>query len=703
MRQPLHMATGLDSIDVLVRMLENKAPTELIGFERRLRIVMNRIEVHLHSGGGSSLKTDLPKDWSPMIDLPLPPSAPQTVKRGCSKIQRSMLPLRLSAQVEELQQRLNDLMDSLQQGFLDPKALGTKSHHEGNPAHVAALLKTGLAIMGKESVDDQMEHWMCVPRPRLIQVYIDEFNRVMKNILDQSQAHANMNPPGPLAKYSNVEPSTYAVQASKERLGERILHCLNVMVVPIVDKSCTPWQVTKGVMSNPVGMPDDYLVRYLDMLYKNVNYSEREQSGAMLLGDAAEFEILRATLPKDALPLVEALICTYGGDEERQRLGIPSRRKTAAIDRVQKARMDLDMLAKSADAHIATSNAKSPHSAREYHIRAKAKQLGIWLDPSKRTTAADRRQNTQDGDLQGYRSDNWDADDTGLGALAFTAHSNGGRPMNAISINRLAGLGDASGRLVPEEVEARIANDHRPPIQVQVKIGDHEQNGCFRYKAWALHRDIVLQRLRWDVVEQQDDYVTFSVPAALAEASEVERKAKVPKEERRYWGDKTDFCRCLEVVINEVRGIKGRNTRPSTLGPEMLQAREQMILTTEYKTKLAKLRELQATVREGSATADRMRQEEEELAAKHAAEMERLNAKYGGSLRSVKRKRTASVSDGGRRHRREDKEEAKEAGDGEGDARASCQPDGATISRTCSTSAHAHGSAAVGTTRCCIV
>eukprot|EP00960_Hanusia_phi_P067194 766569-Hanusia_phi.AAC.4 len=248
--------------------------------------------------------------------------------------------------------------------------------------------------------------------------------------------------------------------------------------------------------------------------------------------------------------------------------------------------------------------------------------------------------------------------------------------MNAISINRLAGLGDASGRLVPEEVEARIANDHRPPIQ--------------------------------------DDYVTFSVPAALAEASEVERKAKVPKEERRYWGDKTDFCRCLEVVINEVRGIKGRNTRPSTLGPEMLQAREQMILTTEYKTKLAKLRELQATVREGSATADRMRQEEEELAAKHAAEMERLNAKYGGSLRSVKRKRTASVmAAGGIGEKvrtavgedvaqviiRADKEEAKEAGDGEGDARASCQPDGATISRTCSTSAHAHGSAAVGTTR----
>ena len=69
------------------------------------------------------------------------------------------------------------------------------------------------------------------------------------------------------------------------------------------------------------------------------------------------------------------------------------------------------------------------------------------------------------------------------------------------------------------------------------------------------------------------------------------------------------------------------------------------MVTTEYKTKLAKLRELQATVREGSATAERMRQEEEELAAKHAAEMERINHKYGGSLRSVKRKRASAGND----------------------------------------------------------
>eukprot|EP00961_Rhodomonas_salina_P020032 269276-Rhodomonas_salina.3 len=123
---------------------------------------------------------------SPLIDLPLPASAPQTVKRGCSKpetpeirgslkrsryarsevtcksgsnthsltlrfsptlqlcfpaqnclenarfdvgvhwrlhwqVQRSMLPLRLSTQAEELSDKLADIMAALQQGHLDPK------------------------------------------------------------------------------------------------------------------------------------------------------------------------------------------------------------------------------------------------------------------------------------------------------------------------------------------------------------------------------------------------------------------------------------------------------------------------------------------------------------------------------------------------------------------------------------------------------
>ena len=517
---------GLDSADMLVRLLESKDPNEVLGYERRLRMLCKKLELHT---GLQAKNQDFAKEWSPLIELPLPPSAPHTVKRGCAKIQRSMLPLRLSIQVEELQQKLAELTDSLQQGFLDPKALGVKSNYESNPAHVGALLKTGLTIMGKENVEDPMEHWMCVPRPRLVQIYGDEFSRIIKNITDQAQQHAQMSPSGPLAKYAQVETGSYGVAGCKERLGDRIVQCLNVMVVPIVDKTCSPAQVTKGVMSNPVGMPDDYLVRYLDMLYKTVAYQEREQGGGALLGDPGEYEILRATLPKDAVPLVEALICTYGGEEERTRLGIPMRRKTAALERVHRARQDLEMLAKSADAHVATSNSKSPHSAREYHIRAKAKQLGLWLDPSKRTTAADRRrvQEDQHEGLSGYRSDTWDADEVGLGALAYAGGQGVGQPMGqpqpsvppplrgramkAISINRLAGLGEGGSRLSLEEVEARMQADPRGALQVQVKIGDHQQNGNFRYKAWAMHRELVLQRLRWDIVEQMGDYITFNV------------------------------------------------------------------------------------------------------------------------------------------------------------------------------------------------
>jgi len=67
-----------------------------------------------------------------------------------------------------------------------------------------------------------------------------------------------------------------------------------------------------------------------------------------------------------------------------------------------------------------------------------------------------------------------------------------------------------------------------------------------------------------------------------------------------------------------------------------------MLVTTHFKTKLAKVREMQASAREGSATAQRMRQEEEELAAKHSTEMERINHKYGGALRCGKRKPRAS-------------------------------------------------------------
>merc|ERR1719263_1011666 len=76
----------------------------------------------------------------------------------------------------------------------------------------------------------------------------------------------------------------------------------------------------------------------------------------------------------------------------------------------------------------------------------------------------------------------------------------------------------------------------------------------------------------------------------------------------------------------------------------MLQAREQMIATTEYKIKLSKLREQQAELQEGSATAERIRQEEERLSAKHMLDLEQINLKYGSALCSNKRKRSTTAS-----------------------------------------------------------
>ncbi len=46
-------------------------------------------------------------------------------------------------------------------------------------------------------------------------------------------------------------------------------------------------------------------------------------------------------------------------------------------------------------------------------------------------------------------------------------------------------------------------------------------------------------------------------------AAATERQAKIPKEERRYWGDKSDFCRCLEVVLNEMEPRLDKTPAPT--------------------------------------------------------------------------------------------------------------------------------------------
>mmetsp|Transcript_45575 Transcript_45575/g.73462 ORF Transcript_45575/g.73462 Transcript_45575/m.73462 type:complete len:419 (+) Transcript_45575:134-1390(+) len=91
-----------------------------------------------------------------------------------------------------------------------------------------------------------------------------------------------------------------------------------------------------------------------------------------------------------------------------------------------------------------------------------------------------------------------------------------------------------------------------PYVQLTVKIADHQVNGAYRYKAWLHYRDVVIQRLAgWQLMASGPDFATFNVPQGLVAAASAEKHAKTPKEERRFWGDKTDFCRCLETILNE--------------------------------------------------------------------------------------------------------------------------------------------------------
>lgn len=101
-------------------------------------------------------------------------------------------------------------------------------------------------------------------------------------------------------------------------------------------------------------------------------------------------------------------------------------------------------------------------------------------------------------------------------------------------------------------------------IQLTAKITDHELNGAFRYKAWTHHRDRVLERLGgWQLMASGADFATFSIPNSIVAAAATERQAKIPKEERRYWGDKSDFCRCLETVLNEMEPRAEKTPSPS--------------------------------------------------------------------------------------------------------------------------------------------
>lgn len=91
-------------------------------------------------------------------------------------------------------------------------------------------------------------------------------------------------------------------------------------------------------------------------------------------------------------------------------------------------------------------------------------------------------------------------------------------------------------------------------MQLSVKINDHTSNGGTRYKAWAYHRETVIKRLGWRLLHSGLDYATFMVPHGVVANADGERRCRLAKEKRLYWSDKNDFCRCLEVVLDEALG-----------------------------------------------------------------------------------------------------------------------------------------------------
>lgn len=300
--------------DRLIAALEMKAPNVLIACMDRIRSLMFKAEAyqaHMLRGthveprqyakrgeGGQKQEPAMP---STLIELPLPPSATQTLKKGCSTIQRSVLPMRLSDQATALQMRLVQLKSAVSDGRLDVKAFGIKSDQDNNPAHVAALLRVCLALMGKNQFEDPVEHWMLVPRQKLVTLYIEEYAATMNEIIrmaQQAALSADAENPPPLAKYAQLETQAYGAPTSRERIGDKILQKLNCVVVPMVDRQADPLgpgQTMQGVMSNPVGMPGDYLVRHVDMLFRNMALTERETAGQITTGDGETWGLLRLT------------------------------------------------------------------------------------------------------------------------------------------------------------------------------------------------------------------------------------------------------------------------------------------------------------------------------------------------------------------------------------------------------------------------
>ena len=67
--------------------------------------------------------------------------------------------------------------------------------------------------MGKTQFQDPIEHWMLVPRQKLVSLYIDEYAATMSEIIrmaNHAAESADSETPPPVAKYAQLEAQTYA-------------------------------------------------------------------------------------------------------------------------------------------------------------------------------------------------------------------------------------------------------------------------------------------------------------------------------------------------------------------------------------------------------------------------------------------------------------------------------------------------------------
>ncbi|EKX43233.1 hypothetical protein GUITHDRAFT_163873 [Guillardia theta CCMP2712] len=83
-----------------------------------------------------------------------------------------------------------------------------------------------------------------------------------------------------------------------------------------------------------------------------------------------------------------------------------------------------------------------------------------------------------------------------------------------------------------------------------VRIVDHEAAVSRRYLVSRCPPPHVVRRQ--DVTtDPRNSFVLFGVPNDLMEKAERERQRKIPKEKRKFFSDRNDFRRCLEVILKE--------------------------------------------------------------------------------------------------------------------------------------------------------